>query len=250
MNPSGHYGWGLPAAASSYAHRIDGSLNLLHGVMLLIFFLWGIYLVWCLIRYRRKEGVAAVYSHDTPFSSYIPDVVMLLFEVWLIFMIGIPIWAHIREDLPKPGKSIQVRLVAEQFSWLFHYPGPDGKFGKANSALMHSNNPLGLDENDPDSKDDILSVNELYLPLGQPVLLEMSSKDVVHSFFVPEFRTKQDIVPGMKIPMWFEPTATGKFEIGCAQLCGTGHYRMRGDVIVQSPQEFEEWIQKQTKKGS
>lgn len=239
----GNYGWGLPIQASTYAAKIDWSLNLLHIVMTAIFVLWGIYMVYCLIRYRRKEGVAADYSHKTPWSSYVPDAVMFLFEVWLIFVVGIPIWAHIREELPKPENAFQVNVVAEQFAWTMHYPGPDGKFGRTAVNLVEANNPLGLDPADPEAADDTVSVNDLYLPLGKPVLINLTSKDVIHSFFIPEFRTKQDVVPGMKIPFWVEPSIPGHFEIGCAQLCGTGHYRMRGDVYVVTPEEFEIWLQ-------
>lgn len=243
-----NYGWGLPVQASSYAGKLDGALFLLHGVMLLIFVLWAFYMIFCLIRYRQKNSSRALYSHKTPWSSYIPDALMLIFEIWLIFVVGIPIWAHIREDLPKEESSSVIHIVAEQFAWTIHYPGLDGKFGKQNPSLINADNPLGLDENDPDSLDDIVSVNELYLPLGKPVRIMLSSKDVIHSFFVPEFRIKQDVVPGMNIPIWFEPTKLGIFEIGCAQLCGTGHYRMRGDVFVKSEEEFNAWINSRIKK--
>ncbi len=237
-----NYGWGLPIQASTYASKIDSSLAILHGVMILIFAVWAIYMAYCLIRYRKKDGAAGYYSHKTPLSSLIPDGVILIFEIWLIFVVGVPIFAHIKEDLPKPDNAVQVNCIAEQFTWIFHYPGPDGKFGKLNSKLVHADNPLGLDENDADAKDDIASINELHLPFGKPVLMNLSSLDVVHSFFVPEFRMKQDVVPGMLIPVWFEPNMEGQFEIGCAQLCGTGHYRMRGDVIVQSVEKHDEWL--------
>lgn len=242
-----NYGWGLPIQASTYAAKIDSSLGILHAVMLLIFVIWAIYMAWCLVRYRQKKGVAANPSHVSSVIANIPDVVILMFEIWLIFVVGVPIFAHIREDLPKPENAVQVNCVAEQFAWVFHYPGPDGKFGKRDIKLIHADNPLGLDENDAAAKDDSVTVNELYVPLGKPVLMNLSSQDVIHSFFVPEFRMKQDIVPGMQIPVWFEPSLAGKFEIGCAQLCGTGHYRMRGDVFVQTLQEHDEWLKSKVK---
>lgn len=237
-----NYGWGLPVAASTYAGKIDGALNLLHGVMIAIFVLWAIYMAYCLFAYRQAKHPVATYSKEHSKLALLPDWIILAFEVWLIFIVGIPIWAHIREELPKPENSVVVNMTAEQFAWTFHYPGPDGKFGKQAVALVNSDNPLGLDSNDEAGKDDLVSVNELHIPLGKPVLLTMSSKDVIHSFFVPEFRTKQDVVPGMRIPIWFEPTLEGRFEIGCAQLCGTGHYKMRGDVFVKSPQEYDAWL--------
>lgn len=242
-----YYGWGLPVQASTYAAKIDQCLLILHGVMIAIFVLWGIYMVFCLIRYRKRDGVKAQYTHHAPLASYIPDIAILAFDLWLIFIVGVPIWAHIREDLPKPENAVVVNLVAEQFSWNIHYPGRDGKFGRREISLISAANPLGLDENDPDGKDDVTSINELHVPLGKPVLVNLSSKDVIHSFFVPVFRSKQDAVPGMNIPIWFEPTAMGKFEIGCAQLCGLGHYRMRGDVLVETPDEFSAWMAEKLK---
>ncbi len=249
MNPLSNYGWGLPIQASTYAGKIDMGLSILHGVMFLIFGLWAIYLVWCLIRYRKKEGVPAQYSHKATWTSLIPDGAVLFFEIWLIFAVGIPVYSHIKKDLPPKEKATEVRIIAEQFAWTIHYPGADGQFGKVSPSLVNSDNPLGLDESDAASTDDIVSVNNLYIPLGKPVLVQLSSKDVIHSFFIPEFRIKQDVVPGMKIPIWFEPNMLGQFEIGCAQLCGTGHYRMRGDVYVQTPKEFEDWLASQKKKG-
>lgn len=247
---SSNYGWGLPVAASTYASKIDGSLHILHGAMILIFVLWAIYMAYCLVAYRASKHPVAVYTKEHSKWALLPDWIILAFEIWLIFIVGIPIWAHIREELPKPENATVVNLTAEQFAWTFHYPGPDGKFGKQVGKLVNADNPLGIDPDDEAGKDDLVSVNELHVPMGKPVLLSMSSKDVIHSFFVPEFRTKQDIVPGMRIPLWFEPTMTGQFEIGCAQLCGTGHYRMRGDVFVTSPEDFDAWLQKKAQEKS
>lgn len=246
-----NYHWGLPIQASTYAAKIDGALYLMHGIMLLIFVLWGIFMIYCLIRYRKRDGVRAAYGRQHLAASYIPDALILAFDIWLIFVVGIPIWAHIREDLPKPESATVVNIVAEQFSWNIHYPGADGKFGRRDIALISATNPLGLDEKDPAAKDDITMINELYIPLGKPVLINLTSKDVIHSFFVPEFRTKQDALPGMNFPIWFEPTLAGTFEIGCAQLCGLGHYRMKGTVIVKTAEEFDAWMkQKLKEKGS
>ena len=188
--------------------------------MVLIFVLWAVYMAYCLVRFRRASNPTAHYSKEMSLASYTPDLIIFVFEIWLIFFVGVPIWAHIREKLPAPENAVEIGLSAEQYAWVFHYPGADRTFGKRDTALVHANNPLGIDDTDPHSKDDIVSVNELYIPLGKPVRLYLTSKDVIHSFFVPEFRTKQDVVPGMRIPIWFEPTKTGHFEIGCAQLCG------------------------------
>jgi cytochrome c oxidase subunit 2 len=129
-----------------------------------------------------------------------------------------------------------VRVVAEQFAWNVHYPGADHIFGKSDVSLVSSSNPLGLDVNDPHAKDDITTLNQLYLQVDRPVIVQISSKDVIHSFALPYMRVKQDAIPGMVVPVHFTATRTSgeeTWEIACAQLCGLGHYRMRGQYHVQ-----------------
>jgi len=215
------------------------------AVMLIIFVLWGIFFTYLLIRYRAKPGVPAKYEHHGLFASLVPDVAVLAFEIALIFLYAIPSWSRIKLVMPDPADALVIEVTAEQFAWDVHYPGPDGKFGRKNPSLMHASNVLGLDPDDPTAADDIVTINEMHIPLGRPTLFNMTSKDVIHSFFIPEFRIKQDAVPGMSIPVWFEPNQTGKFEIACAQLCGFGHSLMRGDVIVHTPEEFESWLAEQ-----
>lgn len=236
-----NYRFGLPIAASTFAEGIDRSLNILHVAMTLIFVLWGIFFVYCLIRFRRSRQPQAQYDsgHKGGVASILPDVAILAFEIWLIFFLGIPIWSQIKVTFPQDKDALVVEMVAEQFAWGFQYAGADGVFGKKDPKQISPDNTIGIDRTDPASKDDIVSLNELHVPLGKPTLIYMTSKDVIHSFFVPEFRVKQDVVPGMRIPLWFEPTMTGTFEIGCAQLCGLGHYRMKGTVIVHTPEEYE-----------
>jgi cytochrome c oxidase subunit 2 len=221
---------------------VDASLHVCHVAMVAIFCLWGLFFIVALIRFRKKASPKADYNASKGgLVSFLPDLAVLPFEIWLIFIVGLPIWAQIKEDFPAQDKSLVVNLTAEQFAWTFQYAGPDNQFGPRKPELMNANNQVGLDRSAPDAKDDIISINELYVPLDRPTIVYLTSKDVIHSFFVPEFRVKQDVVPGMRIPLWFQPTKTGHYEIGCAQLCGLGHYRMRGEVIVQTPEEFAAW---------
>lgn len=242
IDPS-NYTFGLPIAASTYAGHVDKSLNILHGVMIAIFVLWSLFFAYCLFRFWNKRNKQADYEvvKKGGLASFVPDAAVLIFEVWLIFAIGFPVWAIIKEDFPAEDQANVVEMVAEQFAWGFQYPGGDGVFAKKDPKQISPSNTIGIDLQDPAGADDLISINELHVPLGKPTLLYMTSKDVIHSFFVPEFRTKQDVVPGMRIPLWFEPTKPGRYEIGCAQLCGLGHYRMRGEVVVHTPEEFEEW---------
>lgn len=212
-----------------------------------IFVLWGLFFVFCLVRFRKGAHPQADYGvvKKGAVASFMPDAAVLVFELWIIFAIGFPAWSQIKEEFPAQNESQVVEMVAEQFAWSFQYAGEDGVFGKKDPLQINSGNTLGIDLTDPASKDDIISINELHVPLGKPTIIYMTSKDVIHSFFVPEFRVKQDVVPGMKIPLWFEATKIGRYEIGCAQLCGLGHYRMRGEVVVHTPEEFEVWKKQQ-----
>ena len=244
----GNYHWGLPVAASTHARDIDFSLLLIHWVMVGIFVLWGIYMIWCLIAYRHREGHRATYPTESRKSSalsFLPDGLILAFEIWLLFIFGFPIWAKIREKLPDPRDALNIQIVAQQFAWNIHYPGPDDVFGRTDPKLISEANLMGLDPQDPSGKDDIVSLNTLVVPVGKPVRIRLTSQDVIHSFFVPEFRLKQDAVPGMSVNIWFEPNRVGQYEIGCAQLCGLGHYRMRGDVFVKTPEEYDQWLKQQ-----
>lgn len=243
-----NYGWSLPLAASTYAAKIDFGIWLIHAAMIAIFVLWGIFFTYLLVKYRARPGVPAEREDDAKkhgaadeLKSLLPDLLVMVFEIALIVFYAIPVWSRIKMAQPDTDPQLKLELIAEQFAWNVHYPGPDGKLGPRRTELIHFSNPIGLDHADPASADDVVMGNEMRLPVGKPVQIKLYSKDVIHSFFVPEFRIKQDMMPGMEIPMWVEPTVTGKFEISCAQLCGFGHSLMRGDVLVQEPEEFEAW---------
>jgi cytochrome c oxidase subunit 2 len=157
---------------------------------------------------------------------------------------GYHIWAFVHFMGPQPG-SMRVEVWGEQFAWYFRYPGPDGKFGPVHVAKVDdaTGNFLGLDrDRDSDSKDDIVTAT-LAIPVNQPVEVILRSKDVTHSFFVRELRLKQDLVPGMEIPIHFTATKVGRYEIACAELCGLGHYKMRAFLDVMQAEDFQKWLQ-------
>lgn len=245
---NGNYHWGLPVAASTFAKDIDFGIYVIHAAMILIFVLWGIFFTYLLIRYRRRQGVPAETGHGSALKSLIPDFLVLVFEIGLIAFYALPVWSRIKMHTPDLAHVNQVQIMAEQFAWDVQYPGATGKFGRRDAQFVNSSNPIGLDPNDPAGQDNIVTINELHIPLGKPTLVTLTSKDVVHSFFIPEFRIKQDAVPGMAIPVWFEPTMTGKFELVCAQLCGLAHDTMRADVFVHTPEDYEAWL-KQNRPG-
>lgn len=239
--------WGLPPQASTAAPAIDFGIGLLHWVMLVMFLVWGSFMAWCLVAYRARPGHRAQYAEPNHLTAIIPDALVVVFEVVFIFAYALPQWAVFKQRPPREAEATVIRVVAEQFAWNVHYAGRDGAFGRTATALVDMNNPLGLDHDDPAAADDVTAVNEVHAPLGKPVLLYLTSKDVIHSFFVPEFRVKQDAVPGLRLPLWFEPTVPGTYEIGCAQLCGIAHYAMRGDFTVDDPKAFDAWLKARAK---
>jgi cytochrome c oxidase subunit 2 len=186
-----------------------------------------------------------------------------LVEAILLIGFAIPLWAARVDKRPAEDQALVVQVTGEQFAWNIHYAGPDGKFGRTDIKLIDvQSNPLGLDRDDPAAKDDVTTVNQLYLPVNTAIIVKLRSKDVIHSFGVPEFRVKQDAIPGLTIPIWFIPNVTTaemrtrsanaefQYEIACAQLCGLGHAKMRGFVTVQSAEEFQKWLDEKSKDQS
>jgi cytochrome c oxidase subunit 2 len=236
---------GLPVPASAHAGDVDEIMSLVHWLMLLLFVGWGLFFVYVLVRFRRGRHPSANYHGvKARWASWVEGGVLAA-EVALLIFLSIPIWSARVDALPPEGDSTVVRVVAEQFAWNVHYPGTDGRFGRTNLALVNPDNPLGLDRRDPAGRDDITTVNRLNLPVGRPVIVYLSSKDVVHSFGLPQMRIKQDATPGVVQPVWFTPTQTGGWDIACSQLCGLGHYRMRGTYTIQTQMQFDAWLAKE-----
>jgi len=233
---------GLPPQASAHAADVDQLIVLLHWVMAILFVGWGAFFLYTLVRFRQsanpKADYAGVKSHN---SSYL-DVVLALVEAVLLIGFAIPAWATRVDQLPAEGEATVVHVVAKQFEWHIHYPGPDGMFGRTAIELITPTNAIGLDRSDPAAADDLATINQFNMPVDKPVIVHLSTQDVIHSFAIAELRVKQDVIPGQEIPVWFVPTLTGNFEINCSQLCGLGHYRMRGFVSIQTESEFQDWF--------
>jgi cytochrome c oxidase subunit 2 len=188
-------------------------------------------------------------------STYL-EIGVAVVEAVLLIGFAIPLWAARIGDMPPESESLVVQVTGEQFAWNIRYAGPDGVFGRTDMKLLDLQaNPLGVDRSDPAAKDDVTTLNQLYLPANKPIIVKLKSKDVIHSFNVPEFRVKQDAIPGLTIPVWFVPDVTTaemrartgnpefRYEIACAQLCGLGHYRMQGYVTVLTADEFQKWME-------
>ena len=237
----------LPVQASTHAASIDQMLLLVHWLMLVLFVGWGAFFVFVLFRFRRGANPRADYAGAKGKFAKSTEVAVAIIEVVLLIGYAIPAWAIRVKAFPSESEAVVVRVVAEQFAWNVHYPGPDGKFGRTDVRLVGTDNPLGLDRADPNAKDDITTINQLNLPIDRPVLVHLSSKDVIHSFAVYEMRVKQDAIPGMSIPVTFIPNRVGEYEIACSQLCGLGHFRMRGFVTIQTAANFQKWTDDQEK---
>jgi len=237
----------MPIQASTHAAEIDQMTVLVHWLMLVMFVGWGLFFIFVLFRFRKGAHPVASYTGAKGKISKGTEVAVALIEVVLLIFYAIPAWAKRVKAFPSESEAVVVRVVAEQFAWNIHYPGPDGRFGRTAINLISADNPLGLDRADAAAKDDITTINQLNLPIDRPVLVHLSSKDVIHSFGLIEMRVKQDAIPGMDIPVWFIPNKTGEFEIACSQLCGLGHYRMRGFVSVKSQADYDAWLASEVK---
>ncbi len=246
---------GLPALASAHGGQIDRLISWMHILMFVLFIGWAAFFVFVLVRFRASRHRVADYTGVKSHASSYLEIAVAVAEGILLFGFSIPVWASRVDRIPPDNEAFVVRVTAEQFAWNVQYPGPDGKFGRTDIKLVDlQSNPLGLDRSDPDAKDDITTLNQLYLPVNKPVIVRLRSKDVIHSFNLPEFRVKQDIIPGFTTPVWFVPTVTTAemrtrtgnadfdYEIACAQLCGLGHYRMRAFVHVLADDEFQKWM--------
>jgi cytochrome c oxidase subunit II len=236
--------WWLPHGVSTAAAFIDGQFALTYLLMGIVFVAaqgaLGLF-VW---QYRDRPNAAKVdYSHGNTKLELIWTTLTAVLFVGLNLM-GSSVWAHERFEPAKPG-SVPVEVTGMQFAWYFRYPGPDGKYGPTSPKLMDpsagNEAAIGLDAADPASKDDVVT-GTMFLPVNREVDLTLRAVDVIHSFFVPSFRFKQDAVPGLAIHMHFTPTEIGSYEIACAELCGLGHYKMHGMVNVVSQEDFDKWL--------
>lgn len=211
----------LPEQASTYAPEVDRLFHLIMWITGVIFVIVEAMLLFFLWKYRHREGRVATYTHGNNRLEVVWTIIPAVICVMLA-LLSRRIWEDIKEHMPHD--ALEVHVTGEQFAWNFRYPGPDGKF---------------------DTPDDILTLNQLHFPVGKPVIVTLTSKDVIHSFFLPEFRVKQDAVPGMHSRIWFEGNKVGHWEIACAELCGLGHFRMKGFVTVDTPADYEKWLAEQ-----
>lgn len=236
----------LPPVASEHGKEIDGMITYLLWAAGGVFVIGHGVLAFFLLRPRKETAPPSPrLSPKTEFLWALAPVLAMtgIAEVGVL-VIGMPVWSKVYG--PPPEGALDVEVVGKQFEWIVRYPGRDGKYGRTLPALVvDATNPLGLDESDEAARDDLVFRGSLHLPAGRPVVVRLRSNDVLHSFSIPELRVKQDVIPGHTGRTQFLPERAGTFEIACAELCGLGHYRMRGFAYVKTPEEFERWKSKQ-----
>jgi len=234
---------GLPDVASAHGRQVDSFIVYIHWLMVALFVGWLIYFLFTLYHFRSHRVPKANYfgvRHH--FSSYI-ELGIVAFEAVLLLFFAIPLWGDVVGKLPSESESTVIQVVGQQFAWHARYGGPDGKFGAQDMKFVKTDNLFGVDPNDPAGKDDVQVLNEIHAPVKKPVLCHVSSMDVIHSFRVAAMRATQDAIPGMRIPLWFEPNKIGTYQIYCAQLCGNGHAAMAaGRLVVESQEDYDKWL--------
>jgi cytochrome c oxidase subunit 2 len=232
--------WSTPIASNW--QYIDNTVNLSFWITGFVFAAVVLFLAYCVFRFRHREGSRAMYEPENQ-----------KLELWLtvgtaagvaaLLAPGLYVWGQF---VRPPAGATEMEVVGQQWQWTFRLPGKDGRLGTTDPQYITADNLLGVSPYDPNGRDDvIISDPEIHLPLGKPVKVVLRSIDVVHDFYVPEFRAKMDMVPGMETYFWFTPTKTGTFEILCAGYCGVGHPMMRGTVVVDTESNYQAWLQHQ-----
>jgi cytochrome c oxidase subunit 2 len=232
--------WSTPLASNWGA--MDDTMTITVVVTGAFFVVINLFVVYTLWRFRHRREARAAYEPENK-----------RLERWLIGVTTIGIVALLAPGLvvyarfvDPPPEAMQLEVLGQQWQWRFRLPGADGAMGGSDVRFVSGDNPFGLDPSDPEAQDDVLvSANEIHLPLGRPVKVLMRSHDVLHDFFVPQFRARMNIVPGQVSWFWFTPTRPGRYEAMCAQLCGVGHPAMRGFVVVDDPNAYQAWLQQQ-----
>ena len=233
--------WWFTPIASNWG-LIDTTVIITFWVTGVVFIAVILFMAWCAYRYRYREGNRAEYE---PENTKLEWQLTIFTSIGVIVMLAPGLWAW-NDFVNVPEEAAEMEVVARQWDWSYRFPGKDGILGKTDFRLINDDNPFGVDPKDPNGQDDVLIDDpEVHLPLGQPVKVLLRSIDVLHDFYVPQFRAKMDMVPGSITYFWFTQTRTGTFDVLCFELCGVGHHNMRGNVVVEKDSDFQAWLAEQ-----
>ena len=233
--------WWFTPIASNWTY-IDDTVNITFWITGTVFTAVVLFTAYCVLRFRHKAGQRADYEPENR-----------RLEWWLAIGTGIGVAAMLTPGLfvwnqfvTVPDNASSIEVVGQQWQWAYRLPGTSGRLGTSDVRYIGDDNPLGVNPSDPDGRDSIvIQGDDLHVPVGKPIRVLLRSIDVIHDFYVPEFRSKMDLMPGIVSYFWFTPTRTGTFEILCAGFCGVGHPQMRGNIVVESESDYQAWLQKQ-----
>ena len=233
--------WTFTPIASNWG-AIDFTIDITLWVTGFVFVAVNLFMAYAIIRYRHREGIKADYEpENTKLEVWLTVITTIL--VAALLAPGLIVWAKF---VTPPENAIEIEAIGQQWKWTFRLPGEDGDFGHTDARLITVDNPFGINPDDPSGQDDILVDDAIvHIPVNEPVLFWLRSKDVLHNFTVAQFRVKMDLVPGMETYMWLEPTVVGEYEILCEELCGIAHHAMRGRVVVDEPADYQAWVASQ-----
>ncbi|HZM03243.1 MAG TPA: cytochrome c oxidase subunit II [Candidatus Saccharimonadales bacterium] len=240
----------MPVDASKQGGGVDQLIKFVHILMGALFVGWIGYFIYVLMRFSKKRNPKADHDGVTSHASTYLEGIVAAIEGVLLIGFAIPIWAHAVDQFPKEADSTVIKVIAQQFQWNGWYPGPHGVFAANDEKFIAGDNPFGLDKKDPHYKENFIVARELEVPVNKPVIVYISSLDVIHCFACRPMRVTQDAIPGMVIPAHFTPAQTGTFQINCAQLCGNGHYQMKGIIKVVPEAEYTKWVASKSSAGA
>lgn len=233
--------WWWTPIASNWQY-IDSTLIITFWITGTVFVAVVGFMAYCVWRFSHKEGQRA---HYEPENNRLESGLTIVTAIGVAAMLapGLVVW---HQFVTVPKEATDVEIVGQQWRWAYRLPGKDGKLGTSNARFISDDNPLGINRDDPNGKDDIIvDGGDLHVPIGKPIKVLLRSIDVLHDFYVPEFRAKMDMIPGTVTYFWITPTRTGTFEVLCAELCGVAHSQMRGAVIVDEESKYHAWLAQQ-----
>jgi cytochrome c oxidase subunit 2 len=243
---------GMPINASGQGAGVDHLIFWVHLLMLVLFVGWLGYFILVLFKFNNRANPKADHAGVKSHSSTYLEAIVALIEGVLLIGLAIPLWAKAVDQFPDPKKEsvTVINIIAQQFDWFGWYPGTNGVFAAQDRKFVTSDNLYGLDKKDPNYKANFIVSKNLVVPVNKPVLVNITSMDVIHCFAIRPMRVTQDAIPGMRIPAWFLPVKEGTYRINCAQLCGNSHYGMTGTLKVVSQAEYDKWLAKNSSSGA